>query len=198
MNSKLISGKEVSAQIKAQVKEEVIALNSQGIYPKLSVIIVGENPASLTYVKGKHKDCAECGIISENIAMPETVSQAELLAEIDRLNKDDSVHGILVQLPLPKHIDEYAVVNAISPAKDVDGFTAVNVGNMNIGKDCFTPCTPQGCIDMLDYAGSWAYGDTAGDAPMLSLCAQKVAVNPRRKLLRELDGADGVVTVRWK
>lgn len=153
MDSKLISGKEVSAQIKAQVKEEVISLNNQGIYPKLSVIIVGENPASLTYVKGKHKDCAECGIISENIAMPETVSQGELLAEIERLNNDDSVHGILVQLPLPKHIDEYAVINAISAAKDVDGFTAVNVGNMNIGKDCFTPCTPQGCIDMLDYAG---------------------------------------------
>ena len=112
MDSKLISGKEVSAQIKAQVKEEVISLNNQGIYPKLSVIIVGENPASLTYVKGKHKDCAECGIISENIAMPETVSQGELLAEIERLNNDDSVHGILVQLPLPKHIDEYADGNS--------------------------------------------------------------------------------------
>ncbi len=153
MDNKLISGKVVSAQIKEQVKAEVAALNSQGVYPKLSVIIVGENPASLTYVKGKHKDCAECGIISDNIAMPDTVSQEELLAEIDRLNKDDSVHGILVQLPLPKHIDEYAVINAISPEKDVDGFTAINVGNMNIGKDCFAPCTPQGCIDMLDWAG---------------------------------------------
>ena len=153
MDNKLISGKEVSAAIKAQVKEEVALLNEKGVFPKLSVIIVGENPASLTYVKGKHKDCAECGIVSENIAMAETISQEELLAEIERLNKDDSVHGILVQLPLPKHIDEYAVINAISPEKDVDGFTAVNVGNMNIGKDCYAPCTPQGCIDMLDYAG---------------------------------------------
>ncbi len=153
MDNKLISGKEVSAQIKEQVKQEVAFLNSKGVYPKLSVIIVGENPASQSYVKGKHKDCAECGIISDNIAMPETISQAELLAEIDRLNKDDSVHGILVQLPLPNHIDEYAVINAIAPEKDVDGFTAINVGNMNIGKDCYTPCTPQGCIDMLDYAG---------------------------------------------
>ena len=153
MDNKLISGKEVSAAIKAQVKEEVALLNEKGVFPKLSVIIVGENPASLTYVKGKHKDCAECGIVSENIAMAETISQDELLAEIERLNKDDSVHGILVQLPLPKHIDEYAVINAISPEKDVDGFTAVNVGNMNIGKDCYAPCTPQGCIDMLDYAG---------------------------------------------
>ncbi|MBQ8603817.1 MAG: bifunctional 5,10-methylene-tetrahydrofolate dehydrogenase/5,10-methylene-tetrahydrofolate cyclohydrolase [Oscillospiraceae bacterium] len=153
MDNKLISGKEVSAQIKQQVKEEVKHLNEQGIYPKLSVIIVGENPASMTYVKGKHKDCAECGIVSDNIAMPETVTQEELLAEIHRLNNDNSVHGILVQLPLPKHIDEYAVINAISPEKDVDGFTAINVGNMNIGKDCFAPCTPQGCMDMLDYAG---------------------------------------------
>ena len=153
MDNKLISGKEVSAAIKAQVKEEVALLNEKGVFPKLSVIIVGENPASLTYVKGKHKDCAECGIVSENIARAETISQEELLAEIERLNKDDSVHGILVQLPLPKHIDEYAVINAISPEKDVDGFTAVNVGNMNIGKDCYAPCTPQGCIDMLDYAG---------------------------------------------
>ena len=153
MDNKLISGKEVSAQIKQQVKEEVKLLNEQGIYPKLSVIIVGENPASLTYVKGKHKDCAECGIISDNIAMPETTTQEELLAEIYRLNNDESVHGILVQLPLPQHIEEYAVINAIAPEKDVDGFTAVNVGNMNIGKDCFAPCTPQGCMDMLDYAG---------------------------------------------
>ena len=153
MDNKIISGKEVAGRIKTQVKEQVAVLNEKGIYPKLSVIIVGENPASLTYVKGKHKDCAECGIISENIAMPETASQAELLAEIDRLNRDTSVHGILVQLPLPEHIDEYAVINAIAPEKDVDGFTAVNVGNMNIGKDCFAPCTPQGCLDMLDYAG---------------------------------------------
>ncbi len=153
MDNKIISGKEVSAFIKSQVKEEVVLLNEKGIYPKLSVIIVGENPASLSYVKGKHKDCAECGIISENIAMDETTTQEELLAEIDRLNKDESVHGILVQLPLPAHIDEYAVINAIAPEKDVDGFTAVNVGNMNIGEDCYTPCTPQGCLDMLDYAG---------------------------------------------
>ena len=101
MDNKLISGKVVSAQIKEQVKTQVESLKEKGIYPKLSVIIVGENPASLTYVKGKHKDCAECGIISDNIAMPDTVSQAELLAEIDRLDKDESVHGILVQLPLP-------------------------------------------------------------------------------------------------
>lgn len=153
MDNKLISGKILSAEIKEDIKLQVQQLNEQGIYPKLSVIIVGENPASQSYVRGKHKDCAECGILSDNITMPDTITQEELLAEIDRLNRDDSVHGILVQLPLPKHIEEYAVINAIDPKKDVDGFTAVNVGNMNIGKDCFAPCTPQGCIDMLDWAG---------------------------------------------
>ena len=150
---KIISGKEVAANIKQQVKRDVEKLNRQGIYPKLSVIMVGEDPASMAYVKGKHKDCAECGIISENITFPDSITQRELLREIERLNADSTVHGILVQLPLPKQIDEYAVINAISPSKDVDGFTAVNVGNLNIGKDCFVPCTPQGCIDMLDRAG---------------------------------------------
>lgn len=153
MDDKIISGRILSAEIKEQVKQKVEQLNKQGVYPKLSVIIVGENPASRAYVRGKHKDCAECGILSDNISMPETVTQEELLQEIERLNKDDSVHGILVQLPLPDHIDEYAVINTIDPAKDVDGFTAINVGNMNIGKDCFAPCTPQGCIDMLEWAG---------------------------------------------
>lgn len=150
---KIISGKEVAASIKQQVKRDVEKLNRQGIYPKLSVILVGEDPASMAYVRGKHKDCAECGIISENITFPDSITQQELLREIERLNEDSTVHGILVQLPLPKQIDEYAVINAISPSKDVDGFTAVNVGNLNIGKDCFVPCTPQGCIDMLDRAG---------------------------------------------
>ncbi len=153
MAEKLISGKELAAIEKAKIKNEVARLNRQGVYPRLAVIIVGENPASLSYVRGKHKDCNECGIISDNITMPENTTQEELLAEIDRLNKDDSVNGILVQLPVPPQIDEYAVINAISPEKDVDGFTAINVGNMHLGKDCFAPCTPQGCIDLLDFAG---------------------------------------------
>ena len=161
MSEKNISGKELSALEKAKIAEKVKRLNSEGIYPKLSVIIVGENPASQSYVKGKHKDCAECGIISENIALPDSVSQDELLNEIDRLNCDETVDGILVQLPLPRHIDEYSVINRISPEKDVDGFTAVNVGSLYLGKDCFTPCTPQGCIDLLDFAGVEIRGKNA-------------------------------------
>ncbi len=150
---KYISGKEISAAAKAEISRKVEELKAKGVHPKLSVIIVGENPASQSYVRGKHKDCAECDILSDNIALPESTTQEELLDIIDKLNKDNTVHGILVQLPLPNHIEEYAVINAIDPLKDVDGFTAVNVGNMNIGKDCFAPCTPQGCIDMLDFAG---------------------------------------------
>lgn len=152
-NTKLISGKILSAQIKEEIKQEVQTLQASGIQPKLTVIIVGENPASQTYVKGKHKDCTECGIVSQVVALKEDTTQQALLNEIEKLNKDQSVHGILVQLPLPKHISEYAVINAIDPKKDVDGFTAINVGNLYLGEDCFAPCTPQGCIDMLDWAG---------------------------------------------
>lgn len=150
---KIISGKEVSAHEKAKISERVKALRANGIVPKLSVIIVGEDPASQSYVRGKVKDCAECDIDSDTIALPDSTTQEELLDIIYKLNEDSSVHGILVQLPVPKHIDEYAVINAIDPEKDVDGFTALNVGNMNIGKDCFIPCTPQGCVNMLEYAG---------------------------------------------
>ncbi len=150
---KLISGKIIASQIKNEVKERVSELSEIGIVPKLAVIIVGDDPASLSYIRGKKKDCAECGILSETISLPYTATQRELIGHIERLNRDLTVHGILVQLPLPPHIDEYRVVNTIDPRKDVDGFTAVNVGNLHIGKDCFLPCTPSGCIDMLKYAG---------------------------------------------
>ena len=152
MENKIISGKVISAKIKQEVAEEVKELQAKGVNPQLAVIIVGDNPASKTYVKGKHKDCVECGIISQVIELDEQTTQQELLNQLDILNNDKNVHGILVQLPLPKHIDEYAVINSINPAKDVDGFTAINVGNLYLGEDCFVPCTPQGCIDMLEHA----------------------------------------------
>ncbi len=153
MDEKLISGKELAALEKEKIRLEVEELKRKGVIPKLAVIIVGDNPASKSYVRGKHKDCKECGIESLNIELPETVTQEELLAEVNKLNDDPTVHGLLVQLPLPKHIDEFTVTNAISPLKDVDGFTSINVGNLSIGKDCFMPCTPQGCIDLIKYAG---------------------------------------------
>ena len=180
---KIISGKEVSALAKQQIAQRVAALAEKGIVPKLSVVIVGENPASWSYVKGIKKSCAEMGIESEVISLPQTVSQQELIGVIEKLNVDKAVHGILVQFPMPEHIDEYAVINAISSEKDVDGFTAINVGNLNIGKDCFVPCTPQACVDMLEYAGVDVVGkdvvvigrsNTVG-RPVATLLTQKSA-----------------------
>lgn len=151
--AKLIDGKLIAAEIKAAVKTEVAALAAKGIAVKLTVIIVGENPASKVYVAGKAKDCAECNIASDVLRLPQDISQQALLEKIAAINADKAVNGLLVQLPLPKHIDEKAVIDAIAPEKDVDGFTPVNVGKMVIGEDCFLPCTPAGCIEMIKTTG---------------------------------------------
>ena len=148
-----ISGKELAARVKERVKEQVAELKARGVVPCLAVILVGDNPASRVYVNGKEKDCIECGIESRVIRMPETTTQDELLREVRRCNEDASVHGLLVQLPLPAHIDERAVFEAIAPEKDVDGFTPVNVGRLVVGERCFVPCTPAGCMEMLRAAG---------------------------------------------
>ena len=147
----ILDGKAVSAAVKQEVKTEVEALKQKGISVGLAVIIVGENPASRTYVNNKKKACAEAGIVSEEYALPESTTQAELLDLIDTLNKKDSIHGILCQLPLPKHLDEKAVIAAINPEKDVDAFHAVNVGHIMIGDYSFLPCTPAGIMEMLKY-----------------------------------------------
>ena len=132
---------------------EAAELREKGVHARLAVVIVGENPASRTYVAGKAKDCAECGLLSDVIALPEETTEAALLEKIVALNADKTVHGVLVQLPLPGHIREKRVIDAISPDKDVDGFTPVNVGRMVIGEECFLPCTPAGCIEMLKSTG---------------------------------------------
>ncbi len=149
--AKILDGKAVSAAVKQEVKAKVTALKEQGISVGLAVIIVGDNPASRTYVNNKKKACAEAGIVSEEYALPENTTQEELLDLIDTLNKKDSIHGILCQLPLPKHLDEKAVIAAISPEKDVDAFHAVNVGHIMIGDYRFLPCTPAGIMEMLKY-----------------------------------------------
>ncbi len=180
---KIISGKEVSTLAKENIAKRVQALKEKGVTPKLSVVIVGENPASWSYVRGTKKSCAESGLDCDVISLAENVSQQELIEVIEKLNKDTNVHGILVQFPMPEHIDEYAVMNAISSEKDVDGFTAINVGNLNIGKDCFVPCTPQACVDMLEHAGIDVVGkdvvvigrsNTVG-RPVATLLTQKSA-----------------------
>lgn len=153
MSATIIDGKQIAADTRAEVAAKTAELKAKGIVPCLAVILVGENPASVSYVTGKQKALAECGMKDESVHLPESTSEEELLALIDKLNKDDSVHGILVQLPLPKHINEEKVLLAIDPEKDVDGFHPVNVGNMMIGKKAFLPCTPHGIIVLLEKMG---------------------------------------------
>lgn len=148
---KKIDGKLISAAVKERVKLEVEALKSVGITTGLAVIIVGEDPASKVYVANKKRACEALGIISEEYALPETTTQEELLALIDELNHKKSINGILCQLPLPKHLDEQAVINAILPEKDVDAFHPTNVGKIMLGEYDFVPCTPAGIMEMLQY-----------------------------------------------
>lgn len=156
-----IEGKLLAAQMKERVAAGVKELKEKGIEPCLAVIMVGENPASQVYVKGKVKDCAECGIKSLEIHLPAETTQEELLQKLAELADDAGVHGLLVQLPLPAHIDEKTVIEAIPPQKDVDGFTAVNVGRMMIGEECFLPCTPAGCMEMIRSTGVSISGKNA-------------------------------------
>lgn len=156
-----IEGKLLADRVKERVAAGVAQLKEKGIEPCLAVIMVGENPASQVYVKGKVKDCAECGIKSLEIHLPAETTQNELLQKLAELADDAGVHGLLVQLPLPAHIDEKTVIEAIPPQKDVDGFTAVNVGRMMIGEECFLPCTPAGCMEMIRSTGVSISGKNA-------------------------------------
>ncbi|WCK53141.1 bifunctional methylenetetrahydrofolate dehydrogenase/methenyltetrahydrofolate cyclohydrolase FolD [Aneurinibacillus sp. Ricciae_BoGa-3] len=161
MAAHIISGKEVAADIRKSIKEQVDVLRSHGVIPGLTVILVGEDPASESYVRGKEKACGEVGIASEIVRRNDSITQEQLLAELDRLNADPAVHGILVQLPLPAHIDEKAVINRIRPDKDVDGFHPINVGNMVVGDDCYLPCTPHGIIELIKRSGQAISGKQA-------------------------------------
>ncbi len=148
---RLIDGKIISQSVKDRVKAEVELLKKDGITTGLAVIIVGEDPASKVYVSNKKKACEALGIISEEYALPENTTQEELLALINELNNKKSINGILCQLPLPKQLDEQAVINAISPEKDVDAFHPQNVGKIMLGEYDFVPCTPAGIMEMLEY-----------------------------------------------
>ena len=149
--SNIIDGKLVSATMRSQILSDVESLVKEGIKPALAVILVGENPASVVYVRNKHRACLETGIIPVQINLPEETTEDELLSEIDKLNADESIHGILVQLPLPKHISEQKVIDRISPDKDVDAFTHDSVGRIVEGKYKFLPCTPAGIMKLLEY-----------------------------------------------
>ncbi|WP_066060675.1 bifunctional methylenetetrahydrofolate dehydrogenase/methenyltetrahydrofolate cyclohydrolase FolD [Neobacillus soli] len=153
MTAKIINGKDIAAKKRIAIAVEVKKLKSKGVTPGLAVILVGNNHASLTYVKSKEKACRELGMNSLLIEMPEEVSEEELLSKIEELNGDTKIHGILVQLPIPKHIDEKKVIESISPLKDVDGFHPINIGRMMTGQNTFLPCTPYGIMVLLEESG---------------------------------------------
>ena len=149
----IIDGKKISTEIKDELKEQVAQLKAEGVEVTLAVVKVGEDPASAVYVRNKEKACEYIGINSKKIEMPEETTEEELLKLVDDLNTDPAINGILVQLPLPKHIDENKILLAIDPMKDVDGFHPVNVGKMVIGEESFLPCTPAGIIEMIKRSG---------------------------------------------
>ena len=154
MKAKIIDGRELAAELRAEIARGVAALVSGGgARPGLAVILVGDDPASVSYVTAKEKACKEAGMLSIERRMPADAPEEDLLSEIRRLNADPSVHGILVQLPLPAGFSEKRVIDAIAPEKDVDGFTPVNVGRMLIGDECFLPCTPHGIIKLIEFSG---------------------------------------------
>ncbi|KPN95448.1 bifunctional methylenetetrahydrofolate dehydrogenase/methenyltetrahydrofolate cyclohydrolase FolD [Lysinibacillus sp. ZYM-1] len=153
MSSAIINGKEIGQEIRNAVAERVIRLKEQGLTPGLAVVLVGDNQASATYVRNKQKSCEAIGMFSELIKLPEETTQEELLTQIQQLNQREDIHGILVQLPLPKHIDEDKVIATIAVEKDVDGFSPVSVGKMMLGQETFLPCTPFGVMKLLEYSG---------------------------------------------
>ena len=151
---KLIDGKELARSLRGEIAAGVAALKAEkGVTPGLAVILVGDNPASVSYVTAKEKACTEAGMLSREIRLPAETTEDELVALVKKLNCDPDIHGILVQLPVPKHIRDKAVIDAIAPEKDVDGFTPVNVGKMMIGDECFLPCTPHGIIKLIEFSG---------------------------------------------
>lgn len=182
--AELIDGKLVSANIREKLKNEIDTFMSvSGIVPGLAVVLVGDHPASLVYVRNKKKACEQVGINSFEITLPGDASESELLECIRSLNSDPKVHGILVQLPLPPHINEETVINAIDPKKDVDAFHPSNVGKIMIGSYTFLPCTPAGIIDLLDY-----YGIAVSGKKCVVLGRSNIVGKPMAHLLLERNG----------
>ncbi len=177
-----INGKEIGQKIRESIAERVVQLKNQGVTPGLAVILVGDNPASQTYVRNKQKSCEAIGIFSELIKLPEDTKEAELLEHIQSLNERKDIHGILVQLPLPKHIDENKVIATISPEKDVDGFSPVSVGKMMLGQETYLPCTPYGVMKLLEYTGIEIAGKHA-----VIVGRSHIVGNPMGQLLLQKD-----------
>ncbi|MFY9177712.1 MAG: bifunctional methylenetetrahydrofolate dehydrogenase/methenyltetrahydrofolate cyclohydrolase FolD [Caldicoprobacterales bacterium] len=182
MTAKIIDGKALASRIRSSLKNDIQKLSREkGYLPGLAVILVGKDPASQIYVRNKEKACKEIGIESRVIYMEENISQDELLREINTLNNDKSIHGILVQLPLPSHIDEDAVISAIDPMKDVDGFHPVTTGKLFVGQMGFEPCTPKGIITLIKETGQDITGKHAVVIGRSNIVGKPVAI----MLLRE-------------
>ena len=182
MEAKIIDGKLLAANLRAEIAAGTAKLKAEkGVTPGLAVILVGNNPASVSYVTAKEKACIEAGMLSREIRLPEETTQAELVGLVRELNEDPAIHGILVQLPVPKHISDKAVIDAIAPEKDVDGFTPVNVGKMLIGEECFLPCTPHGIIKLIEFSGMDIKGKHAVVIGRSNIVGKPVAVLLSRK-----------------
>jgi methylenetetrahydrofolate dehydrogenase (NADP+)/methenyltetrahydrofolate cyclohydrolase len=192
MCATILDGKQLAADMRADIARRVAALKAgTGVTPGLGVILIGADPASTSYVTAKEKACAEAGMYSQDVRVPADTTQEDALALVRRMNADPRIHGILVQLPLPRHIDESAVINAIAPEKDVDGFTPANVGRMVIGETCFLPCTPHGIIQMLVKAGVQTSGKHAVVVGRSNIVGKPVA----HLLMRKAEGGNATVTV---
>ena len=191
MTAKLILGKEVSEEIYGELRQRIDALKARGVVPGLAVVLVGDDPASQVYVRKKGEMCEQLGMRSETIIMPAETTQEELLAKVAELNSDPGIHGYLVQLPLPGHIDEQAVIDAIDPSKDVDCFHPSNVGRMLIGDPDFLPATPAGVQQMLVRSGV----DTAGKHVVVVGRSNIVGKPMAAMMMQKGPGADSTVTV---
>ncbi len=191
MSATIISGTQLAADMREEIRQEVQRLRDQGITPGLGVILIGDDPASRSYVTAKEKACEEAGIYSDDNRLPAETTQEQLMAVIDRMNKDPRIHGILLQLPLQKHHDEKAALLAIAPEKDVDGFHPINVGKMLIGEECFLPCTPHGVVQMLARSGVETSGKHVVVVGRSNIVGKPVAA----MLLQKKPHANATVTI---
>ncbi len=191
MPAMLIKGSEISKQIKEELKVEIANIKeNNNLIPGLATVLVGENEASKVYVGAKEKSCKELGIYSERIDLPGDTKEEDLLSLIARLNKDPKIHGILVQLPLPKHINETNVLYSIDPAKDVDGFHPVNIGKMMLGEPCFLPCTPHGILELLRRSNTELSG-----AEVVVVGRSNIVGKPVANMLLQKNGGNATVTI---
>ncbi len=191
MTAQIIDGKQVAADMRVELKEQVAKLKEKGIVPGLGVILVGEDPASKSYVTAKERACEDIGIYSDNNRLPAETSQEELMALVEKMNKDPKINGILVQLPLPKGLNEAEVLLAIDPVKDVDGFHPVNVGKMVVGEKAFLPCTPHGVIQLLKRSGVTIEGSEVVIVGRSNIVGKPLA----NMLIQKKPNANATVTV---